>query len=642
MSYIKFDSSKLPNLEYSLFREVLQTNRAGAYLSTTIIGCNTRKYHGLLVCPLQQFGGASYVMLSQLQCSILIGEKPFNLGVQEYKGGIFEPKGHKYLIGYSPAPTSTFTYRVGSVVISQQYILASNESQVLIRYTIEDAQERFRMRLKPFLPFRNVHELTRENMEVNTHYTEIESGVKFCLYPGFPELHIQCSKEMDYVAMPDWYRDVEYMQERFRGYGYSEDIYVPGFFELEVQKGDSFIVSASLAEASPKGLKAKFTREEKVRQPKDSMKNLLINAAQQFSERTADGQLMLKAGFHWKGPQLRDMFLSLPGLMIFQEDRKAFMEILKTSIPNLKRLYIDQAAYNNTSIDIPLWFFHCLNELERFVPSDVDAADYYETMKSLLNHYWVGVPGKMYRQADGLIYARNEGHPQTWMNAQTSYGHMVTPRYGCAVEVNALWYNAIATTIEEAKVKGDDAFVAEWQPRLEQVGKSFLSTFVAPDGTLYDRTDGDYKSPKLRPNMVIAAGLKYSPLSRDAKKCIVDVASAKLLTPYGLRTLAPDAENYHGVIEGDPDARAFAKHQGTAYTWLLGFYADALTAVYGKSCGSQLRRLADGFESQVTEHGVGSVSESYMGNPPYRGDGAISMACSVATVLKLVRLTENA
>lgn len=640
MKYIQFDSKVLPNLEYSLFKEILQTNRSGAYLSTTIIGCNTRKYHGLLVCPIKQFGGESYVMLSSLQCSISTGDKPFNLGVQEYKGDYFEPKGHKYMIGYEASPSSTMTYRVGATVIKQQYILSENENQTMIRYTVVEAPEKFTMRLKPFLAFRNVHQLTHENMEADTHYNEVDGGISFRLYKDFPDLYIQASKSMDFVAMPDWYRDIEYIQERYRGYGFREDLYVPGFFETEMQEGDTVVVSASLTPANPKQLKAKFTREEKSRQPKDSLKDVLINAAQQFTEREPDGSLMLKAGFHWKRPQLRDTFLALPGLMIFQQDKRVFDEILRTCLPNLRRLYIDEASVNNTSIDIPLWFFHCLNEMERFRTDNFDTAEYYDTMKSLLDHYWVGVPGKMHRQSDGLIYARNEGHPQQWMNAQTSYGHMVTPRYGCAVEVNALWYNAIATTIEVAERLGDKAFADEWRPRLEQIGKAFQATFVKPDGTLFDRTDGEYRSPKIRANQVIAAGLKFSPLTREQKKAVVDLATAKLLTPYGLRTLSPESEDYHGAVEGDEDERAFCAHQGTAYPWLLSFYADALMAVHKNSCMAQLRRLADGFEAVVKDHGIGSISESYNGNPPYKSEGCISMASSVAAVLKLLKLIE--
>lgn len=641
MNYIQFDGALLPNLEYSLFKEILQTNRAGGYLSTTLVGCNTRKYHGLLVCPIKEFGGAPYVMLSALQCSIAVGEKPFNLGVLEYKGDFFEPKGHKYMVGYEASPTSTFTYRVGAVVIRKQFILAQDESQTLIRYTVVEAPEKFKMRLKPFLAFRSVHELTHENMDLDTHYTEVEGGAAFCLYKGFPNLYLQSSKAMDFVAMPDWYRDVEYMQERYRGYGFREDLYVPGYFETTVQKGDSFVFSASLQPASPKNLKAKFTREEKSRLLKDCLKNVLVNAAQQFTEREPDGSLMLKAGFHWKNPQLRDMFMALPGLAIFQSDMKPVDEILQTSIPNLKRLYIDQASVNNTSIDIPLWFFYCVNEMARFRGKGFKAEDYYDTMKILLSHYWDGLPGKMHRMQNGLIYARNEGHPQQWMNAQTSYGHMVTPRYGSCVEVNALWYNAIATTIETAKKLADEATVAEWQPRLELVGKSFIETFVKPDGTLYDRVDGEYKSPKIRPNQVIAAGLQFSPLSRENKKAIVDLATAKLLIPYGLRTLSPESEEYHGAVVGDEDQRAVCAHQGTAYPWLLGFYADALVAVYRNSCMSQLRRIADGFNDVIKDHGIGSISESYNGNPPYKAEGAISMACSVAAVLKLIKIIES-
>lgn len=640
MKYIQFDSKLLPNLEYSLFKEILQTNRAGAYLSTTIIGCNTRKYHGLLVCPLKEFGGESYVMLSSLQCSISLGEKPYNLGVQEYKGDFFEPKGHKYMTGFETSPCTTMTFRVGATVIQQQFILSEHENQTLIRYTVLEAPEKFTMKLRPFLAFRNVHELTHENMSVDTHYNDIEGGASFCLYRGFPSLYIQGSKKMEFVAMPDWYRDVEYLQERYRGYGYREDLYVPGFFELKMQEGESVVISVSLSPANTRQLKAKFAREEKNRPAKDSLKSVLINAAQQFTEREADGQLMLKAGFHWKRPQLRDTFLALPGLMVFQEDKKPFDEILRTALPNLRRLYIEQASTNNTSIDIPLWFFRCLNEMERFRTDKFDKSEYYDVMKDLLEHYWTGVPGKMHRLDNGLIYARNEGHPQQWMNAQTSYGHMVTPRYGCAVEVNALWYDAIATTLEVAEKKKDKAFVEIWKPRLEQIGRSFLETFLKPDGTLYDRTDGEYKSPKLRANQIIAAGLKYSPLSREQKKAIVDQATSKLLTPWGLRTLSPESEEYHGAVDGDEDERAICAHQGTAYPWLLSFYADALVAVHKNSCMAQLKRIAEGFEDVVKDHGVGSVSESYNGNPPYKSEGCISMATSVAAVLKLLKLIE--
>ncbi|MCF0189752.1 MAG: glycogen debranching enzyme N-terminal domain-containing protein [Marinilabiliaceae bacterium] len=641
MKYIQFDNAKLPNLEYSLFKEILRTNRAGAYMSTSIPGCNTRKYHGLLVCPLPNMNGESYVMLSSLQCSVVQHDKVFNLGIQQYKDEYFEPKGHKYMCDYSADPTTKLTHRVGGVVLSQEFILAENENQVLIKYTLEDAHSETLLRLKPFLAYREIHKLTRENMQANTHYTEVSNGAKFCLYPGFPDLYLQASKKVEFIAMPDWYKDVEYIKERYRGYDYREDLYVPGYFEFQIKKGESVIISASLNEVTPSGLKSKFTREVSHRTPKTSLKNLLVNAAQQFIEKQPDGNVMLKAGYHWKRPQMRDMFVALAGLAVFQEDKKVYGEILKTALPNLRRLYIEKSAMNNTSIDVPLWFFYCLNELERWVPSIVKVTEHFELMRDLLYLYWNGIPGKMHRMDNGLIYARAEGQPQTWMNSQTRSGWLVTPRYGAAVEVNALWYNAIATTLEVAKKLKKREFVNEWTPRLDQVAASFTYSYCNPQNYLYDYIDGEHKSGSVRPNMLIAAGLKYSPLSREQKKNILDICTRELLTPRGMRSLSPKDEKYIGAIEGDEEQRALAIHQGTAYPWLLGFYADVMVEVHRNSGISQLRRIVEDFNSEITEHCIGTISERYNGNPPHQAKGAISMAWNVAAILKLMKIVEE-
>ncbi len=640
MEYIQFDNSKLPNLEYSLFKEILRTNRAGAYMSTSILGCNTRKYHGLLVCPIENFDNRNFVMLSSLECSVVQHDKIFNLGIQQYKDEYFEPKGHKYMCEYTVDPTTKMTHRVGGVVLSQEFILSENENQILIKYTLEDAHSDTILRLKPFLAFRDIHSLMKENMNVNTHYDEVPGGARFCLYEGFPSLYLQGSKKIDFVAVPDWYRDVEYIKERYRGYGYREDLYVPGYFEFPIKKGESVVVSASLTEATPSGLKSKFTREVKRRTPKNDFRNILLNAAQQFILRQKDS-VMLKAGYHWKGPQLRDMLVALTGLAAFQEDQKVFAEIFESSLPNLRRLYIDQAAHNSTSIDVPLWFFYCVNEMERFMPKYIKPTEHFAFMSDLLNHYWDGVPGKMHRLDNGLIYARNEGHPQTWMNATTSYGMLVTPRYGCAVEVNALWYNAIATTLEVAQKLKQKEFISTWQPRLEMVGKAFIDTFRNETGYLHDYVDGDYKSPTMRPNQLIAAGLKFSPLSREQKKQILDFTTAELLTPRGLRSLTPKDDKYKGAVEGNEDERALCLHQGTAYPWLLTFYADVMIEIHRNSGISQLRRVVEAFESEITEHCIGTISECYNGNPPYQAKGAISMAWNVAAILKLLYLIEN-
>lgn len=640
MKYIQFDNSKLPNLEYSLFKEIVRTNRSGAYMSTSILGCNTRKYHGLLVCPLEQFGGETFVMLSSMQCSVIQNGKIFNLGIQQYKGDFCEPKGHKYMCDYSAAPTTKLTHRVGGAVISQEFILASNENQLLIKYTLEDAHSDTTLRLKPFLAFRNTHDLTHENMDLNTHYTEVQNGVKFKPYAALPELYIQANKKIDYIAMPDWYRDVQYIKERYRGYDYTEDLYVPGYFEFPIKKGESVVFSAALFDAATNGLKTKFTNEVKRRTPKDNMLHFLMNAGQQFVERKND-TIMLKAGYHWKKPQLRDMFVALAGLAIFQEDKKVYAEIFESSLANLKRLYIDEAAMNNTSIDVPLWFFYCINEMERFMPRQIDIKKHFSLMEALLNHYWNGVPGKMHRLDNGLIYARNEGEPQTWMNAKTSWGMLVTPRYGCAVEVNGLWYNAIATALEVAKKTGNKNFINTWAPRLDQVGEAFVKTFINEAGYLFDYVDNDYKSYSVRPNMLIAAALKYSPLSKEQKKMVLDITTRELLTPRGIRSLSPNDEKYLAAIEGNENERLLRLHQGPAYPWLLSFYGDLMIDIHHNSGISQLRRIVETWEPELQEHGLGTIGERFNGNPPYQAKGAISMAWNVAAILKLMKLIET-
>src|SRR5574344_707035 len=246
----------------------------------------------------------------------------------------------------------------------------------------------------------------------------------------------------------------------------------------------------------------------------------------------------------------------------------------------------------------------------------------------------------MYLQDDGLIYAKKEGQPMTWMNSTTSYGLLVTPRFGCAVEVNALWYNAITTTLVIAKQKKDKQFIAEWEPMLQKVGESFLKTFCNNQGYLFDYVDGDYCDNSVRPNQVIAAGLKYSPLNKEQKKNILDIATRELLTPRGLRSLSPQSKQYKGAVEGDENQRALTLHQGTAYPWLLSFYADAMVEVHHMSCIGQLKRIIDGFEDEMVEHCIGTISEQYNGTPPFQAKGAISMAWNVAAILKIIYITE--
>ncbi|HKJ43846.1 MAG TPA: glycogen debranching enzyme N-terminal domain-containing protein, partial [Sunxiuqinia sp.] len=324
MSYLKFDKSRLVNLEYSLSREVLRSNRAGSYISTTISGCNTRKYHGLLVCPVNELDEDKHVLLSSLDETIIQHGAEFNLGIHKYQDDHYEPKGHKYIRDFEVDRVPRTTYRVGGVVFSKERVLVENEQQVLIKYTLVDAHSPTTLRFRPFLGFRNAHSLSKANLYADTKYTSVENGIKIRLYDGYPYLNMQFSKPAEFVAVPDWYHDIEYLKEKNRGYDYKEDLYVPGYFELPIKKGESIIFSASTEEAKSGGLKAKYTKELNKRQVRDSFMGNLINSAQQFLVKRDNGVDII-AGFPWYGSIPRQTFIALPGLT-FDLDNPAIFE----------------------------------------------------------------------------------------------------------------------------------------------------------------------------------------------------------------------------------------------------------------------------------------------------------------------------
>ena len=258
MSYIKFDRSQLVNLEYSLDRELLRANRAGSYASSTIINCNTRKYHGMLVAPQPGIDNENHVLLSCLDESVIQMDAEFNLGIHNYPGGIYNPKGHKYIVDVETEPIPRQTYKVGGVLLTKEMIFTSNEDRMIIKYTLEDAHSPTKLRLKPFLAFRNVHQLSHENIFADKKYEKVPNGIKVRMYQGYTDLYMQLSVKNEYTHVPTWYYNIEYRKEMERGYDYLEDLYVPGFFEVEIKKGESIYFEAGTKEINPVSLKGPF------------------------------------------------------------------------------------------------------------------------------------------------------------------------------------------------------------------------------------------------------------------------------------------------------------------------------------------------------------------------------------------------
>jgi len=643
MGYIKFDKAHVVNLEYSLTREILRNNRAGSYSSTTIVGCNTRKYHGWLVCPVDAMGGERHVLLSSVDSTVVSNGQSFNTGIHKYQGDHYSPKGHKYVEDFDIQDIPGMTFRVGNVILKQERILVHYEEQLLIRYTIIDTDEPIKFQLRPFLAFRSIHQLTRANMWANTRTEPVPHGVKIRMYDGFPYLHMQLSCKAEFVPVPDWYYGVEYVEEQKRGYDYSEDLFVPGFFEMTASKGDVIVFSVSTREEKYAGLKAKFNRTIATKIPRSNFGNCLRNAAQQFIEKRGNDTNII-AGYHWFGSWGRDTFIALPGLALARESEDLYAAVLDTQVRRMKGGLFpnmgdnDNPAFN--SVDAPLWFFQALWNYGLDLKETWQR--YGSAMKDVLNAYRAGTSFGIHMRENGLIYSGAPGKALTWMDAVVE-GVPVTPREGYAVEINALWYNAVCYSLDCARGARDRAFVKEWEKLPELISSSFIETFWDDEqGYLADYVkDGEKRNMQVRPNMIIATSLPYSMLTLDQMKSILDIANRVLVTPRGLRSLSPSDEEYKGIYSGDQATRDRAYHQGTVWPWLLGPFCDGWLRVYGEGGVSRVRKLIMGFEETLTEAGISTISEIFDGDPPHSPRGAISQAWSVGEILRIFTLLEK-
>jgi predicted glycogen debranching enzyme len=641
MTFLKFDKEELVNLEYSLAREALRSNRAGSYASTTISGCNTRKYHGLLVCPVEHLDGENHVLLSSLDLTVVQHEKEFNLGIHKYEGDLYLPRGHKYIRDYNAEKGSKMTYRVGGVVLTRESMLVQKKDEVLVRVTLEDAHSETWVRFRPFLAFRNIHKLSKANLYVNRQYTHVENGIRSRMYDGYPDLFMQLSKKAEFVPVPDWYYNVEYLEEQKRGYEFKEDLYVPGYFEVKIKKGESVIFSAATEEVKSSGLNRRFKVEENLRTPVDSFHNCMINAAQQFLVRR-NGKTDILAGFPWLAIRSRDSFMALPGLTLSTGDIDSAIEVINTMVGRLR----DGLFPNNSkqghdyynSIDAPLWFIRALQQLEKYVETDIWKS-YKKQIMQIMDAFISGTHFGIRMSDNGLLAGGEDGIPLTWMDA-TVHGQPVTPRYGYVVEVNALWYNAVCQVLLWSGKQSK--FAQQWNELPEKIRHSFAETFwIDEKGYLADSVRNGYRDHSVRPNQVIAASLDFSPISTEMKKSMLDVVKSELLTSKGLRTLSPKNPAYRGIYEGDQEKRDRSAHQGTVYPWLLEHFVKGHLDVHKRTGLTLAKEVYNGFEEDMTRHGIGTISELYDGNPPHDPKGATSYATSVASLLRIGEMIDN-
>ena len=640
MSYLKFDKTVMINLEESLTREVLRTNRLGAYHCTTVVDCNTRKYHGLLVMPVPAIDDDNHVLLSSLDETVIQHGAEFNLGLHKYQGNNFSPKGHKYIREYSSETVPRTLYRVGGVIFSKEKVFSLFDNRIMIKYTLEDCHSATTLRFRPFMAFRNVNELTHANGNVNQTYTEITNGIKTCMYPGYPDLYMQFSKKVKFVYEPYWYNGIEYPKEQERGYPYQEDLYVPGYFEVSIKKGESIIFSAGDSQVATTRLKSLYESEVAARTPRTNFYNCLKNSAQQFYFRPKEQDAYLLAGYPWFKVRARDLFIALPGCSLHIEDPVRFEKIMDTAEPAL-RAYMENGAPDPVireveHPDVGLWAIWAIQQYAKEVGVQKAAERYGDLVGEVITYIMAQKHPDMKMMDNGLLFANGRDKAITWMNS-TVNGRPVVPRSGYIVEFNALWYNALCFYDELLGAEPN----AEVSRVIALVEKSFPQTFINGFNYLFDYVNGSYVDWSVRPNMIFAVSLPYSPLTRVQKRAVLDVVTKELLTPKGIRSLSPKSEGYRPYYVGPQYERDLAYHQGTVWPWLLGAYLEAYLKVFGKSGAAFAERMLISMEEEMYNHCIGTIPELFDGNPPFVGRGAVSFAMNVAAILRIVDLLKK-
>lgn len=632
MALLKFNKAELVNLEYSLKREILGSNKTGAYCNTSIIDCNTRRYHGLLAVTLDRFGGDKFLLLSTLDESLIVDGKQFNLGIHRYDN-IYEPRGHKYIVDLEANPVPMLTYKVGSVVFKKSLMLAQDKDQVLVKYELLEAPSAVTLQLRPFLAFRNIHALTVQNDVAKTESLPVRNGRSWCLYDNFPSLNIQVSdSKAAFNPAPCWYNGITYSNEYRRGFDCKEDLFVPGFFQMTLKPGASVVISASIQEEDPSKLKAKFTSGMK--------KKLIADSPVEQLKRCADRLITdhnhrkkINAGFSWLYTGLlRETLISLPGLTLYGLDSpEQFEEILDNLIADEQ----DRLFRRTTQVEAPLFL---ASALQSYIEYGADARTvwkkYGPTVKGIIESYLPDRRAEVAMHPNGLLWAQMDNVALSWMNTYVD-GHPVTERPGYQVETNAFWYNSICFALEmERKFAPRSRFIKEWTPIKELILKNFQPTFWYERGRyLADHVDGQGQHLEVRPNQICAISVKYSPVDPLLFPLILKTVDNELVTARGIRSLSPRDINYKGVYEGSQIERDLAYHHGCAHPFLLQPYIDISFRVKGAAFWKRAQWLIEGFYADLNKHGVGAFSELYDGDPPHEPHGAISSALSTSALL---------
>jgi glycogen debranching enzyme len=598
--------------------EWLETNGTGAFAMGAVAGINTRRYHGLLVASLKP-PVERFVMLSRVEEEAVFDGQRFALGACQYPGAV-SPRGFEHLEQFKPEPCATWRYCVSGAAIEKQVYLVEGRQAVVVRYR---ADRPTTLRVRPFLAFRDYHGLSQANGSLRGEVEEIEGGCRIKPYDGLPALEMRFNGAL--VRDAHWYHNVEYLEELDRGLDFREDLFTPGVLVLELEPGEWAGVCASVDGASP-------AEPPKVKRDP-------------FIVRRADGKPTILAGYPWFTDWGRDTMISLPGLLIApgrlreaREIMEGFLAYLNNGLlPNRFPDAGELPEYNTA--DATLWMFQAVRAyLEAGGDPQFLRDVFYRAGKEIVDWHKRGTSyGIRVDPRDHLLNAGTPGTQLTWMDAKVG-DWVVTPRHGKAVEINALWHSALRLMAEWG-MSLNDPLAPQFAEEADRVRVSFRQAFWNPAREcLYDVVTDAGPVDKLRPNQLFAVSLPHPLLDPRQRVAVVRIVERELLTPVGLRTLAPDDPEYRPRYEGSPWHRDGAYHQGTVWPWLLGPFIDAYLNAFGKSRKAldYCRGLVERLEAEAAKGGcLGSVAEIYDAGEPRYPRGCPAQAWSVAEIARV-------
>ncbi len=645
---ISLDRGVCTDLQAAARREWLVTNGLGGYAMGTVSGMRTRGYHGLLVAALDPPLGRT-LLLSSLEETLTHGGKPQPLFTNAWQGGALAPEGYKNLAGFRLDGTMpVWEFAVGGARLEKRVWMPHGENTTYVRYTLLSG-DTATLDIKVLVNYRDHHGRSHDT-GAPLQAEAAANGLCVTTPGGTPFFVLSRTASMQ--PQHTWYENLWLSTENERGLDATDNNLLAGIFHAELRAGESLDIVASTDEhASLDGAKALRERQRYehgllARSPlagRPTNLRALVLAASQFVVQRGQGNTVI-AGYPWFGDWGRDTFISLPGLTLATGRPETAADILRTFAA-----YIDQGMLPNrfpdsgqqpeyNTVDATLWYFQAVHAYYQATKDKQLLRDLFPALQGIVRWHIKGTRHNIHIDpADSLLYAGEPGTQLTWMDAKYD-DQVVTPRIGKPVEVNALWYNALNTMADFAAELGETAAAKQYDTQAHRVRVSFDRFWNQQLGCCYDVLDGpEGAEAHVRPNQLLAVSLPHSPLSRERQKAIVNICENLLLTPYGLRSLAPDDAAYLGTYTGATQQRDGAYHQGTVWAWLLGPFVEAHYRVY-RDKARAYAYLAPLLEQHLADYGLGSVSEVLDGNRPFTARGCPWQAWSVAELLRVCQL----